>query len=157
MADGAEPQRVSAGVEHLLRGAKLRRTHQRVAVLTALAGAAHHPTAEDVAERVRAVDPRIHLATVYRTLHVLEEHGVVAHVHLGHGPAVYHLAGDHHVHAVCAGCGRTVEVPEELLRPLRAGLVDSFAFVLDQGHFALSGRCIACAPPKAAHTPAATA
>jgi Fe2+ or Zn2+ uptake regulation protein len=149
MAAAAEARRVGDDVERLLRGAGLRRTHQRAAVLAALTGADHHPTAEDVAERVRTIDPRIHLATVYRTLHVLEDHGVIAHVHLGHGPAVYHLAHERHAHAVCVACGHTVEVPEDLLGPLRDGLAGRLAFVLDQGHFALSGWCDTCAPPDA--------
>lgn len=130
----------------LLRGAGLRMTHQRATVMAALTGAGAHPTAEAVAARVHALDPSIHLATVYRTLHVLEEHAVVSHVHLGHGPAVYHLAHERHAHAVCASCGIAIEVPEELLLALGAELTDELGFTLDPGHFSLSGWCRHCTP-----------
>ena len=130
----------------LLRAAGLRLTHQRATVMAALAEAGAHPTAEAVAEQVHRLDPRIHLATVYRTLHVLEEHGVVSHVHLGHGPAVYHLAHERHAHAVCGACGAALEVPEDLLGAFTAALARDLGFVLDPGHFALSGWCRHCAP-----------
>lgn len=131
----------------LLRRAGLRMTSQRATVLTALAEAGAHPTAEAVAERAQGLDPGLHLATVYRTLRLLEEHQVVSHVHLGHGPAVYHLAHERHAHAVCATCGDAVEVPDAMLAPLAAQLVGTLGFVLDPGHFALSGWCAHCATP----------
>ena len=143
----------AADLADLLRSAGLRMTHQRATVMAALTGVGAHPTAEAVAERVHALDPSIHLATVYRTLHVLEEHAVVSHVHLGHGPAVYHLAHERHAHAVCASCGVAIEVPEELLRVLGTELTDELGFTLDPGHFSLSGWCRHCTP-RASSAPA---
>ena len=142
-ADRRAPD-VTAAVAARLRAAGLRMTHQRATVLAALAAAGTHPTAESVAERAAELDPGIHLATVYRTLHVLEEHGVVSHVHLGHGPAVYHLAHEQHAHAVCRVCGHAVEVPDHLLRALTDELRERLGFTLDPGHFALSGWCQHC-------------
>ncbi len=133
----------------LLRRSGLRMTSQRATVLTALAAAGPHPTAEAVAEHAQHLDAGLHLATVYRTLRLLEEHDVVSHVHLGHGPAVYHLAHERHAHAVCAVCGSAVEVPNAMLQPLATELVDTLGFVLDPGHFALSGWCAHCATPAA--------
>ncbi len=135
----------SAELASLLRRAGLRMTSQRATVLAALADAGAHPTAEAVAERAHVLDPGLHLATVYRTLRLLEEHHVVSHVHLGHGPAVYHLAHERHAHAVCATCGAQVEVPESMLGPLADQLARTLGFVLDPGHFALSGWCMHCA------------
>lgn len=136
---------VPADVASLLRRSGLRMTSQRATVLEALGDVGAHPTAEAVAERAQEIDPGLHLATVYRTLHVLEEHHVVSHVHLGHGPAVYHLAHERHAHAVCATCGDAVEVPDALIDPFARALVDRLGFVLDPGHFALSGWCAHCA------------
>ncbi len=62
----------------------------------------------------------MHESTVYRFLDELERLGVVDHVHLGHGPAVYHLASDAHHHLVCDRCGAVEEVPEALFADLRA-------------------------------------
>lgn len=142
-ADSAVPFDLAA----LLRRAGLRMTSQRATVLAALAAAGAHPTAEAVAEHAQSLDSGLHLATVYRTLRLLEEHRVVTHVHLGHGPAVYHLAHERHAHAVCAACGDAVEVPHDMLQPLATDLVDTLGFVLDPGHFALSGWCAHCATP----------
>ena len=126
-------------------------THQRATVLAALAAAGTHPSAESVAEHAAELDPGIHLATVYRTLHVLEEHRVVSHVHLGHGPAVYHLAHERHAHAVCRVCGHALEVPDHLLEALADELRQRLGFTLDPGHFALSGWCQACPSHPDAH------
>jgi Fur family ferric uptake transcriptional regulator len=125
-------------------------TSQRATVMAALSDAGPHPTAERVAERAQLHDPGLHLATVYRTLNVLEEHGLVSHVHLGHGPAVYHLANERHAHAVCSGCAAQVEVDADLLAPLAEALRQRWAFVLDPHHFALGGWCRTCAERHAA-------
>jgi Fe2+ or Zn2+ uptake regulation protein len=82
---------------------------------------------------------------VYRTLDTLAELGVVEHVHLGHGPAVYHLTQDPHHHLICRSCGAVVEAPANLLTGVAKRVRDQYGFALDAKHFALSGRCSACA------------
>ena len=130
-----------------LRAGGLRITAARRALVEALvaAGDAGHATADDLADAVHRTHPDLHRSTVYRTLDALEQAGVVVHVHLGHGSAVYHLAEDRHLHLVCDACGDVVEVPESVLGPLRRRLATGFGFRLDAGHFALPGRCAACA------------
>jgi Fur family transcriptional regulator, ferric uptake regulator len=144
-SDGDPTPAVPAELVSLLRRAGLCMTSQRATVLAALGDVGPHPTAEAVAERAQELDPGLHLATVYRTLHLLEEHQVVSHVHLGHGPAVYHRAHERHAHAVCVACGHAFEVPEALLDPFADELAGRLGFVLDPGHFALSGWCDHCA------------
>jgi Fur family transcriptional regulator, ferric uptake regulator len=121
-------------------------TTARRAVLSALMEPpGGHLAAEDVAERVQRRHPDIHLSTIYRTLEALEELGLLAHVHLGHGPSTYHLTDRPHHHAVCQVCGSVVEFSpdgfDELDRRLRA----EHGFELDAQHFALVGRCRNCA------------
>jgi Fur family ferric uptake transcriptional regulator len=103
-------------------------------------------TAEGVSELL----PDVHPSSVYRTLHVLEELGYVRHVHLAHGPALYELTdrAAKMRHLVCEVCGRTVPIPVRLLEPLQRRLERDYDFVLDSGHFALVGRCVACARPR---------
>jgi Fur family ferric uptake transcriptional regulator len=106
-------------------------------------GALEQPvTAEALAARV----PDVHVSSVYRALAVLEEEGVVAHVHLGHGAAVYQLAEDAAGvrHLVCEVCGRHVVVPASVIESLRERLARDHGFVLDADHFALVGRCTSC-------------
>jgi Fur family ferric uptake transcriptional regulator len=78
---------------------------------------------------------------------VLEEDGVIAHVHLGHGPAVYRLREDASQvrHLVCEVCGRLVVVPASLFSDLADRLATEHDFVLDTEHFAVVGRCRSCA------------
>ena len=78
--------------------------------------------------------------TVYRTLESLAAIGIVAHTHLGHGAAVYHL-GEIHQHLACEVCGALRDVPVSVLDDLRATLERDHSFVLHVGHFALLGRC----------------
>ena len=130
----------------LLRSRGGRVTPARRALVGALLDATgEHTTADDLAELVQAVHPDVHRSTIYRTLADLERLGVVDHVHLGHGRAVYHLAGEAHHHLVCEECGEVVEVPAGVFEPLARRLRTDHGFVLDAGHFAVTGRCWACA------------
>jgi Fe2+ or Zn2+ uptake regulation protein len=94
---------------------------------------------------VRAHDPDVHLSTVYRTLDALEHLGVVTHVHLGHGRAIYHLTDELHHHAACERCGAVLELPDTILDDVQATLERSYGFELDAHHFAFVGRCRTCA------------
>ena len=129
-----------------LRRDGTRITAARRALVTALVDAdGHHVTADDLVETVHRSIPVVHRSTVYRTLEAMEQAGVVAHVHLGHGRAVYHLSDDRHHHLVCDRCGAVVEVPEAVVAPLREQLAAGYGFVVNGRHFALPGVCRACA------------
>ena len=129
----------------LLRARGGRVTTRRRAILETFLGIGGHITAEVLTARVQASQPDVHESTVYRFLDELERLGVVDHVHLGHGPAVYHLASDAHHHLVCDRCGTVVEVPESAFAELRTQLKDGYGFALQPRHFAVTGRCEACA------------
>jgi len=129
----------------LLRARGGRVTTCRRAILETFLGVGGHVTAEALTARVQANQPDVHESTVYRFLDELERLGVVDHVHLGHGPAVYHLASDAHHHLVCDNCGAVVEVPESLFAELRRQLNDDYGFSLQPRHFAVTGRCKDCA------------
>jgi Fe2+ or Zn2+ uptake regulation protein len=128
-----------------LRSSGGRMTTARRALVTAIVEADGHVTADDLAETVQRSHPDVHRSTIYRTLDALEELGVVDHVHLGHGRAVYHLMDDPHQHLVCERCGEVIEVPDELFQPLADELAGTYGFRLRPNHFAVLGRCAACA------------
>jgi Fur family ferric uptake transcriptional regulator len=136
----AEPVRAAAA----LTGAGLRPTKARVALVGALLSAQSHVTAEDLCAAVQARQPEVHRSTVYRTLDALEHAGVVDHVHLGHGRAVYHLADDPHQHLVCEACGDVIEVPDSVFAELAQRLRRRYGFTIRPHHFAVLGRCRAC-------------
>ena len=128
----------------LLRGRGGRVTSARRAVLSALLDHREHASAEALAEVVHASHPDVHLSTVYRALDAFERLGVVTHVHLGHGRAVYHLTDEMHHHAVCERCGTVVQLPLALFAQLHRRLVDDFGFAVDAHHFAIVGHCARC-------------
>ncbi len=142
MATG-DDERLERALE-LLRARGGRVTSARRAVLGALLEHHEHASAEALAEVVHASHPDVHLSTVYRTLDAFERLGVVTHVHLGHGRAIYHLTDEIHHHAVCERCGAVVQLPVALFGQLHRQLVDDFGFEVDGYHFALVGRCAPC-------------
>ncbi len=128
-----------------LRAAGLRITLPRRLICQVLAASSdEHLSAIDIAERAGTPDP-IDVSTVYRTLEVFEELGVVHHVHLGHGPGIYHLSArsDHH-HLVCEKCGRVVDLPADTLEESFTEIIRDYGFVSDGLHFGILGRHIDC-------------
>jgi Fur family ferric uptake transcriptional regulator len=115
----------------------------RTAVLDAVRAKQRAFTAEELAESLDDV----HVSTVYRTLALLEEIGVVRHIHLSHGPAIYErtaVSGDVR-HLVCENCGHHIAVPRRVFDAARRTLARDYEFVLDGSHFAIVGRCASCA------------
>lgn len=130
-----------------LRARGERMTGPRRAVVTALAAQPGHVTAEELVDAVAAVDARVHRASVYRSLETLRALGLVQHIHVGHGPTVYHLVFrvGAHPHAQCHSCGALVDLPPGLLDDVARHMRAEAGFVLDGAHVALSGQCAQCA------------
>lgn len=123
-----------------LRERGLRATPQREQVLAAVR-ALGHATPEQISETVPGVD----VTTVYRTLEVLEDIGLVRHAHLRHGAPTYRPAEDQHIHVVCHTCGAVRDADPALVGPLARRLEQEDGFLLDPAHFTVFGRCRACA------------
>lgn len=89
----------------------------------------------------------VHVSTVYRTLALLEEIGVVQHVHVSHGPALYEVVArsSDRRHLVCDVCGVHLTVPSEVFDQAGRTLRREYGFVLEGSHFAIVGRCRRCA------------
>jgi len=138
-----------------LRDRGERVTTARRALLTALDEAPDHCSADDLAAEVARLHPEIHRATIYRTLETLRRLEVVEHTHLGHGPAVYHLADRVHQHLVCEECGAVTEVPAAAFSGLERSLRRDYGFTIRSRHFAVVGICQACS--EAAEIAAVTA
>ncbi len=87
----------------------------------------------------------VNISTVYRTLELLEELGLINHAHLGHGPPTYHHAElDEHLHLVCRDCETVIETDVEVAADLLARLDRDFGFDTDVRHFSIFGRCESC-------------
>jgi Fur family ferric uptake transcriptional regulator len=128
----------------VLRSRGFRLTAQRQLVLEAVASLGH-ATPDQVHARVAETAAGVNITTVYRTLELLEELGLVTHAHLSHGAPTYHAVGEaQHVHLVCRGCGAIVEVSSNVLAPLAETLISEQGFGIDIGHVALFGLCAGC-------------
>jgi Fur family ferric uptake transcriptional regulator len=128
-----------------LRARGYRLTPQRQLVLEAV-GTLGHGTPEEIVAAVRKTASGVNISTVYRTLELLEELGLVQHTHLGHGAPTYSVAtDDDHVHLVCRDCGGVDEVASEVVEDVVRRLSAERGFTVDVGHFAVFGRCRACA------------
>ena len=129
----------------VLRSHGLRLTAPRQLVLEAVV-ALGHATPDQVHAEVAQRAAGVNITTVYRTLELLEELGLVTHAHLSHGAPSYHPVGaEQHVHLVCHGCGRIQELARTALVDLADGLSASHGVRLDIGHVALFGTCAGCA------------
>ena len=127
-----------------LRARGYRLTPQRQLVLEAV-GEIGHATPEDIAQAVRKTASGLNISTVYRTLELLEELGLVRHSHLGHGAPTYSLAEqDDHVHLVCRECDGVQEVSADVLGAVVIRLADEEGFAVDLGHSSLFGQCREC-------------
>ncbi|POM25722.1 Ferric uptake regulation protein [Actinomadura rubteroloni] len=127
-----------------LRAKGYRITPQRQLVLEAVA-ALEHATPEEICAQVRRTAQGVNISTVYRTLELLEELGLVKHAHLGHGPPNYHLATEaEHIHLVCRGCGRAEDADPSAASGLAAQLAERFGFVTDVHHLTVYGECRDC-------------
>jgi Fur family ferric uptake transcriptional regulator len=123
-----------------------RLTVARRAVAEAIAGQEGHFTAEDVLAASRARHRAVARATVFRSLELLVDLGLVERVDLPSGEHAYVACEPdaHHHHVVCSTCGRSVEVGELGLAPILARIELSTGFVIDSHRLELFGRCPAC-------------
>ncbi|MFJ9853663.1 Fur family transcriptional regulator [Streptomyces sp. NPDC101150] len=127
-----------------LRRRGYRLTPQRQLVLEAV-DRLEHATPDDILTEVRKTAGSVNISTVYRTLELLEELGLVSHAHLGHGSPTYHLADrHHHIHLVCRDCTDVIEADLSVADLLTTQLRGQFGFETDMKHFAIFGRCAAC-------------
>ena len=144
MAQARHTGRAPQAWDEQLRARGYRVTPQRQLVLEAVARLGH-ATPEDVGAEVRQAARGVNISTIYRTLELLEQLGMVTHAHLGHGAPTYHLAAAaDHVHLVCRACGKITEVSPEAVRPLVAALDEAQGFETDVGHLTVFGRCGPC-------------
>jgi Fur family transcriptional regulator, ferric uptake regulator len=128
-----------------LRDRGLRWTPQRRALVAVLAETEGHVTGAELVERCRRRDPATIPSTVYRTLDVLEELGIVRHGHGPDGREEYHVLPDAvHGHLHCNRCGASWEIGADEAAAVVASLDAERGFEVDLSHVTIVGRCRAC-------------
>ena len=120
-------------------------TPQRLMILDVLESNHGHLSAEEIFEEARKKYPYMNISTVYRTIDLLKSLDLVAVTDLGGGCLRYHKAKDagHH-HLVCHECGKTVELEDEVLEPVRVLIHERYGFEAQMHHFAIWGMCASC-------------
>ncbi len=124
-----------------MRRRGLRLSTARRLILQVLFSAEGPVPAEHVA-RAEAID----VASVYRNLDTMERHGIVHHIHLGHGPGLYVLVGGgESEYLFCERCGAVRAASPGELEPIRAKIEELFGYAARFTHFPIIGRCAGCA------------
>ncbi|GGL87866.1 transcriptional repressor [Pseudooceanicola nanhaiensis] len=112
----------------------LRLTEQRRVIAGVLDGARDHPDVEELHARANAADPRISLATVYRTVKLFEEAGILEKVDFGDGRARYEDAErDHHDHLIDLETGKVIEFVDPEIEQLQERIARKLGYDL-KGH-----------------------
>jgi Fur family ferric uptake transcriptional regulator len=134
----------TAEVIELLRSHGLRMTPQRRAIVAEIMRTQGHISPTALARRVQGDMPGVNASTIYRTLTLLEQVGVLAHAHL-EGGAEYHRAEEAgHVHLTCSNCGAEDDLSLEEAQNLVELIRHHRGFEPDLTHFAISGLCADC-------------
>ncbi len=124
----------------------LKTTRQRDVILDAFLSSDRHMSIEELYLKLRAKNPRIGYATVYRTLKLFAESGIAREIHFGDGQTRYEhqAAGEHHDHLVCTRCGTIVEFENEAIEQLQAEVASQHGFTIATHKLELYGICATC-------------
>ena len=125
---------------------KLKITKQRRAVLEAFVGSEEHVSAEELYKRVSEMEPKIGLATVYRTLALLTESGLAAELDFGDGQKRYehNLDHRHHDHMICTQCGKIIEFHNSMIEKLQQDVAQEHGFEMTSHKLDMFGTCKDC-------------
>jgi Fur family transcriptional regulator, ferric uptake regulator len=138
------------GIREQLRARGLRWTPQRRALIEVLLQSDGHVTGAELVDRCRAADPTTVPSTVYRTLDVLEELGVVRHAHGIDGREEFHVfPATDHGHLYCTNCHGAWEVGPDEAGPLLDAIERSRGFRVQLSHLSIAGLCRDCAGSSA--------
>ena len=138
-----------------IKGAGYRMTLPRRIILDVMNKSPNHLSAEDIYFAVQRDHPAIGLTTIYRTLELLVQMGLVSRFDFGDKRARYELAEGsgkqkHHHHLICKGCGRIIDYTEfiddekELLEKTVKGLSEKYGFRIENHIIQFYGLCESC-------------
>ncbi len=130
-ADDAPPKGLLSRIERLCLQHHLRMTGQRRVIARILSDASDHPDVEEVYKRANAVDPRISLSTVYRTVRLFERKGILARHDFGAGRMRFEQApNEHHDHLINIDTGQVIEFRNEEIERLQERVARELGFKL---------------------------
>lgn len=124
----------------------LRSTRQRDLILDIFLSTHQHVSVEELYLKVKASNPDIGHATVYRTLKLFSEAGLAREILLHDGQTRYEhvVAGEHHDHLICTGCNTIIEFENETIEQLQTEIATRHGFQIKNHKLELYGLCPAC-------------
>jgi Fur family ferric uptake transcriptional regulator len=126
-------------IEQLCVEKGLRMTDQRRVIAQVLADAHDHPDAEELHRRAAAIDSKISIATVYRTVKLFEDAGILERRDFRDSPSRYEETKDHHDHLIDVTSGQVIEFVNEEIEKLQKRVADELGFDLVDHRLELYG------------------
>ncbi len=118
-------------IEQLCVEKGMKMTEQRRIIVRVLSESQDHPDVEEVYRRSMALDPKISIATVYRTVRLFEENGILEKHDFGDGRARYEeISGDHHDHLIDVNTGTVIEFQSREIEALQREIARSYGYRL---------------------------
>jgi len=138
------PSLSDSTIVNALRRKGYKATPQRIAIARFVLGSRNHPTVQEVYNEVRQTYATVSLATVYKTLNVLAELGLVQELPFVHGDTRFDSNVEPHVNLVCRGCGRINDLENRLAREIVTRIADTTKFTLTGQRLDVYGLCQRC-------------
>lgn len=125
----------------------LKSTRQRDEIASWFFSLHGHHSAHRIYREIQKVSPGIGFSTVYRTMKLLCEAGLVQERHFGDGEALYENVSTHHDHCICTSCGKIIEFENDKIESLQEAVARKFGFELHSHKMELYGLCSDCRNP----------
>lgn len=124
----------------------LKRSRQRELVAEVFFAMSGHVSVEEMVLRARRRDPRVSVATVYRTVKLLVESGLASVRRFGDGQTRYESAAgrEHHDHLICTACGEIAEFADDRIEALQEAVARRHGFSVESHKLELYGKCASC-------------
>ena len=140
-ADGSDKL---ARFHEFIKTRGLKSTRQRDDIANWFFGVKGHLSADQIYREIQVVSPGIGFSTVYRTMKLLCESGLVSERHFRDGEALYETVAEHHDHCICTSCGKIIEFENEKIELLQEQVARQFGFRLVTHKMELYGICAEC-------------
>ena len=131
--------------KNILKKAGLKFTKQREIIFFTLYKSSNHLTAEELYVLIKKQHPELNIgiATIYRTLALLEENNLISSIQLNNGKK-FEIAKSHHDHLICTSCGKIVEFENDEIEKLQEKIAKENGFILTGHIMQLYGICEEC-------------
>jgi Fur family transcriptional regulator, ferric uptake regulator len=140
-----KPQQRMESFHARLRDRGLKSTAPRDDIARVFFELGRHVSAEELYAEVKKINPHVGYATIYRTLKLMKECGLLSERHFDEGQARYEVAGvHHHDHFICESCGKIIEFEDDAIERLQERVAGNLGVTLARHKLELYGECADC-------------